>query len=495
MIISSTKTYFAPTRRSAAVLMLLTLLCAGAAADEIRAVSDERQSSAIREDYYSSNLDDSKGAKAAGPAPDQKNSYRIGDLSGVYGVNLSTTFRWYRDIDNSDANPDFLKWALQERAALWTSFSAGGWRGYFRGSMGNVDRGVGPTYTGIGADVDGPVVDLAFLTRDFETAEGPIVRLTAGRQVQYVGRGLVYYAVNDGLQVEVPGPVMSHKYFAARPLPHSDNIDFSVPGFDKENDRTFYGGEWTYSAIPRMSLYGYAVGQHDDSSENPVNIHQRFHYHSYYYGGGFAARPMDRLQLWGEAVKERGRGYQDRSRSGSDDPTSVSAWAWILGGKYSFDAPLRPVIETEGAYGSGDPDRVLVTNTVNGSADQMDSGFLYFGYYASGYALQPRLSNLYIYSAGFNFQPLSAHPAFERFLVGSKAFLYFKDEPDGGTSDFESGGNGRDLGHEWDAYIHWQVMPQLLWSVRYGIFLPGDGFTQDYQEPTQFLYTKLSWDL
>ncbi len=486
--------------RVTSALLIITALGHLPAAEPIAraetfSVSDERQSTTIKEDNYATSLDDSKGAKAAGPAAaGQRNSYALGELSGIYGANLSATFRWYRDIDNQDSNPDFLRWALQERVALWTSFAMNGWRGYLRGSMTNIDRGVGPTYTGIGADVEGPSLDLAFLVKEVMAFNIAPVKMTLGRQVQYVGRGLSYYAVSDGIQIETVGTSpLTQKYFAARTLPRQDNIDFSVPGFDKEGDRYFYGAEWGYNGIPRISLYGYVFGQEDASGENPVRPSQEYHYDSFYYGSGFAARPFGQLQLWGEIVGETGQGYTDATR-GRLRETEVDAWAWILGGKHPWNLPTKPVLEFEAAYGSGDPDRILVTNTVNGSADERDTNFLYFGYFAAGYAFQPRLSNLYVYSAGFNFQPLEKVPGFERFLIGSKAYLYFKDEMDGGTSDFESAGQSDNLGREWDAYIHWQVLPSVLWSFRYGIFIPTDGFPIDLREPTQFFYTRLSWD-
>lgn len=485
--------YIRPFLVLSITLTIFYTFAPASAADTISA-SDERLNTSIKEDAYASSLEDSKGAKASGRAFEgQRNSYRVGDLSGIYGANISATIRWWKDIDNQDANPDFLRWALEERGALWTSFAIGDWGGYVRSSFANTDRGTGPTYTGVGADVEGPHLDLAFLVRDVRPSDTAPLRFKVGRQAQYVGRGLAYYTVSDGLQVEVLNPVLTHKYFIAKSTPRQDNIDFSVPGFDKEGDRLFYGGEWTYNAIPKISLYGYVFGQNDFSGENPTNPAQEYHYNSFYYGSGFSARPFDRLQLWGEVVAETGHGHTDATR-GSLQETNVDAWAWILGGKQSWDLPTKPTFELEAAYGSGDPDRQLVTTTVTGSADARDSNFLYFGYYAAGYALQPRLSNLYVYSAGANFQPLEKVPGFEKFLVGGKAYLYFKDEKDGGTSDFESAGHGENLGNEWDAYIHWQVLPNVLWSIRYGIFLPSDGFPIDLQEPTQFFYSRLSLD-
>lgn len=459
-------------------------------------VSDERQSSTVQNDTYSSNIDDSKGAKAAETS--QRNSYKLGEVSGVYGASVATTFRWYRDIDNQDSNADFLIWALQEKATFWTSLGIGGWeadkwKGHIRGSISNIDRKVGTTYTGIGADVEGPSLDLAFFTRDFVLQNNARLRLTLGRQVQFVGRGLTYLAVADGAQLEVVNPIWPQKYFVSKTLPRQDNIDFSVPGFDKEGTRYFYGAEWGYNGVPRLSLYAYVFGQEDEASENPDFPRQDFHYDSFYYGSGFSSKPFGMLQLWGEVVGETGSGYTDTERSRLKE-TTVEAWAWILGGKHPWNLPTKPVVEAEAAYGSGDPDRILVTNTINGSADEHDTNFLYFGYYAAGYALQPRLSNLYVYSAGFNFQPLEKVPMFKQCLIGTKGYLYFKDERDGGTSDFESAGHGEKLGHEWDAYIHWQVLPSLLWSFRYGIFMPSDGFPVDFREPTQFFYSKLNWD-
>jgi hypothetical protein len=457
-------------------------------------VSDDRQQSAVNEEANSLKIAESQKSRAAQPtAAAQKNFYQIGELSGIHGASVSTTFRWYRDIDNLDIAPDFLRWVLEEKASLWTSFRLNNLQGYVRGSMSNTDRGTGPTYTGIGADVEGPALELAFVTADFMQSNNWPLRLTTGRQVQYVGRGLSYYSISDGVQLQVTDTTWPQKYFIAHSLPRADNIDFSVPGYDKEGNRLFYGGEWGYNGIPRISLYAYTFGQVDDGGENPDDRRQSYDYNSFYYGGGFAARPTTALQIWGEVVGETGSGYTDGGRS-IVKQTQVSAWAWILGVKQQLELFWHPTIEAEGAYGSGDPDRIVVNTTVNGTTDIKDTNFLYFGYYAGGYALQPRLSNLYIMSAGLNLQPLESIPAFKKFALGSKAYVYFKDERDGGTSSYQSVNRNSDVGTEWDAYIHWQVMDNLLWSIRYGIFLPGHAFLADQSDPTQFLYTRISID-
>lgn len=295
-------------------------------------------------------------------------------------------------------------------------------------------------------------------------------------------------ALADGVQVEDRLGNFRQKHFLVHTRPRQDNLDYSVPGFDKQGDRVFWGTETAYDGFAGAVLYGFAVVQRDKSSENPDLAGQAFKYDSEYYGAGGVLTPRDTVEVWAEGVLQRGRSFTDSLRE-----SRVEASAFLSGFKYRPKWRLRPVLEAQYAYGSGDGDRASVTNTLGGDLDGRDGNFLYHGYYLGGYALQPRLSNLHVTSVGASFSPFAGRKPFENMALGTRYYWFRKDEREGGTSDLESVEASADMGTEWDLYLHWGIRHDLVASLRYGLFMPGGAFPAASDDDTEYFASSLTY--
>jgi len=450
----------------------------------------DQQNTVLTEELHDTVIDQARESKAR-----IKNAEKTSDKEAwslKQGGWLSSTYRYYKNIDNQTSLEDFLKWSWTQEAYLWLylDYKATA-NAYIQVGDSYVDRGVGPTYTGIGADHEGPVISMAYSKINLQPEYNIPLAVTLGRQYLFLGRGLAYEAIDDGLLIEYTQSPFYLKQFITKTKPRDDNIDYSVPGFDKEGDRAFAGAEISYLGLNKTSLYAFGLLQKDRSSPEPDTSTQNFHYNSYYLGGGISSKFAEPLELWSEFVSEEGGSYTDASRT-RPQKTKIDAWAYVAGGKYRFDLPSHPILETEYAYGSGDEDRTNVTNTLGGDLDGNDKNFLYFGYYQAGYALRPRLSNINIWSLNASCQPLERYSLFKKTAIGTKYYLYWKDKDQGGTSDIESTKSDNNIGQEVDFYLHSKITDHWTLNARYGIFFPGEAFPEDKRNATQYFYTQLT---
>lgn len=315
-------------------------------------------------------------------------------------------------------------------------------------------------------DDNGPHLDYGFLTLDARPAW-----LHLGRRLYQVGQGLAYNDLGDGAELLWSAPTWSLMALASRTLPHQDNVDLSVPG-GKNSGRTFLGVEGRYIGITRHGVYGYALFQWDDDDEDPDDPAQDYDYDSQYFGLGSEGTLLPNLRYAAEAVFETGKGMT----SGTNQRRNVRAWAMDVSLTYDVQLPTQPTLYGEYAFGSGDPDRVNVTDTVSGNRFGRDTNFLYFGYLPTGYALSPRLSNLRMFKVGAALKPLEAIPLFKELTVSADVYWYLKDEPEGGIFDLEAAQNDRHVGYELDLTLAWAILSDLSLAIEYGHFEPGDAY-------------------
>ncbi len=478
-------------RKDHKILCLLSLVCGRLyAADSDTLSTSERENSYIQEELRNQAIDQ---AKEVSITIEEKKSAEK-ELVLQPGGWLSSSYRYYKNIDNQKANEDFLKWSWRQEAYFWLYLNYQSTHTVFA-QIGNAytDRGVGAVYTGVGADYEGPTLSVAYTQIDLAKRFNTPLTITAGRQHLFVGRGIAYSAIHDGLRLEAsPHPDIHVKGLLSKTKPREDNLDYSVPGFDKEGDRVFMGGEIAYTGIRGMSLYSFGLLQNDLSSENPDKSRQDYRYDSYYVGAGASSKGLlSGVELWTEGIFEGGSGFTDAARTSLRE-TDIRAWAYALGAKYRMDLPAHPVLETSFAYGSGDDDRTRVTNTEGGDTDGNDKNFNYFGYYQAGYAFQPRLSNIKILQLGGSLKPLEHWKPTETLALGARYYFYWKDESAGGTSDMESTEKDGGLGQELDVFLHWKIMDNLSFSVRYGILFPGEAFPENVRDTTQYFFNSLT---
>jgi hypothetical protein len=404
---------------------------------------------------------------------------------------LSSSYYFSRNLDKDSSTKDTLFSIFTQELWLWgkATFSNGNFF-YIRGRDSYSKKQNSSIYTGVAAGDDhaGPSLDMAYLSLNHKGRS-----LAIGRQYFLVGRGIAFRDTNDGIQFISYSNRWLFKFLFAHSLPNQDNVDYSIPGFDKKsNNRYYYGGEAGYLPNEEDKIYFFFLLQKDLARSHPVDLTQNYRYDSQYFGSGFRS-VRGNFSFRGELIKETGTSHTD-SAAGSVRRIPVDAWAALLGARYKFKQPAEPETDFEIAFGSGDKDRSNVTNTKNGgNTGSRDSNFLYFGNYAGGYALSPRLSNLFIFKIDQSLKPLYFTKPFKDVTLGAKFITYLKDKKTGGISDVAANEDKRFVGTETDFYCYWSITKNLAYLIRYGIFYPGAAYPKTTRDNTKYLYTRLTY--
>ncbi len=348
-------------------------------------------------------------------------------------------------------------------------------------------------------DFDGPNLDQGFYEIDLSAAVG-MTKLTGrlGRQFFQVGRGIALNGTMDGLSIEGETGGWGFKALGAHTIISMDDIDSSRPDHD-DSHRIFAGAS---VEGPDLGLhtrpYAYGLVQRDlNGSDPPGSGTIEFGYDSEYWGIGLRSQPTTFLSLRGEFVFETGRCYPDpfTVTDGSTESDPIRAQCLDLLAEAHPDLPLGLRFSAEYLWGSGDADRLSVTNTVFGNeAGTTDEGFLAFGYVNTGIALYPRPSNLHILRVGAAGRPLEGlGRLLEAFDVALDWFYYMKDEKTGAISDARADLPEAYVGMELDVSVTWRPLSDVLASVRYGIFLPGDAYSSATDDTRGFLSASLTY--
>ena len=248
----------------------------------------ELQDTAVKEDLRGTRIDQAKESQTYFKKKEQAAGEKKEEFSLSHGGWLGETYRYYKNLDNQKSLPDYLKWSWTQEVYLWLYLAyKETYKLYIQGGNAYVDRGTGAAYTGVGADNEGPFLSMAYAKMNLQPEHDVPLTLTLGRQYLFLGRGLAYEAIHDGLLAEVTQYPFYVKQFTAITTPRQDNIDYSVPGFEKNGERLFIGAEASYVGIKKTSVYAFALLQKDNSTPQPQSPTQDFHYDSRYYGTGF----------------------------------------------------------------------------------------------------------------------------------------------------------------------------------------------------------------
>lgn len=332
-------------------------------------------------------------------------------------------------------------------------------------------------------DHDGPHLDYAFCVLDLRPFWFEI-----GRRYFSVGQGISYSNVNDGIELLASLKDWNIKALISHSLPHEDNIDTSVPGYTKKSDRIFYGLEATYLGIANHGIYGYSLAQKDNSDEEPEDPLHDYTYNSQYIGLGSQGKITPTIHYWVEVIKEMGKSRIYTTAEKKD----IDAWALDLGLSYDLNIYSHPNFSFEYAFGSGDSDRVSVTDTQNGNTSGKDKNFLYFGYLPTGNALSPRLSNIYFYKIATLFKPLEKIRNFRDLSLGIDYYRYYKHKSAGGIYDADATVNSDDVGYEIDVTCSWQILSDLGISIEFGHFQPGKAYSASSNDPEEYFSSSLT---
>ena len=382
--------------------------------------------------------------------------------------------------------------------------------GYIRGQFDFLQYGSGDSFDR-NSDWRGPFVDLGFYRLDIDQAmrryryaeiDDWSADFAIGRQFLYVGRGIAFALTTDAISFDWSLGDWAGMVFGSQSIRHFDNIDRSVPGFER-SDREFFGAQLEYEGWDHHKPYGYVVVQRDRSDERPENPLQEYDYDSQYWGIGISgetllgrgecARGIQNLKYFTEFIIEGGDSFGNGATR-SQDP--IHAWAMDAGLIYYANGRTKPRYLVEYARASGDSGRATPQNTALGnSAGTTDHGFLGFGILNTGVSFAPMFANLEFVRLAGAFRPFEecCEWRLSDLEMGASFFMYWRPAEDGGVSDVRADRPGQAyLGNEVDCFMNWRLSSDLYLLVNYGIFVPAAGsFTMERSR--QFVGLNLTW--
>ena len=316
------------------------------------------------------------------------------------------------------------------------------------------------------------------------------LKVRAGRQFMTIGTALALSVPMDAVRFDATSRVVDGMFFVGYNDRLTLNIDNSM-AVGNEQKRSFLGAQATYKGFAQHRPFAYFFMQNDHSSPSPRSSTQKYDYESRYVGLGSTGTLMKDLTYSTELVFEWGTTYGTNGGPGSSK-CDISAMAFDAQLAYTFsEVYSKPKVMVEFLHGSGDGDRTRSpTATVGGnSPGSKDTSFNAFGYRDTGIALSPVVSNMNIYMVGGSFFPLEKYKCFEKMEIGTKVFMYQRDQSNGAISDSAATGGGAWVGSEWDVYCNWRITSDLAYTARYGMFLPGSAYDGGDKSPQHFFYT------
>jgi len=354
----------------------------------------------------------------------------------------------------------------------------------------NPDEPHGDQFTGFEVERAWYEFDLGAMLRN-QTGKQPAVGLKArvGRQFAEIGTGLVLSMPLDAVRITGFTQDWRFEGLLGKTITETRNIDDSAAVSDHQQ-RCIWGGQVTYTGFRRHRPFAYFLENSDHTRADPFSPTQSYDYSSRYVGAGSTGSLLlPNLRYRVETVGEFGETYSVGATDKQDD---ICAMATDVLLEYYFQTAMKPRVNLEYLWASGDDDRATsATSTVGGNRfGTKDHAFNAFGFRDTGLAFSPRVSNLHMYTVGGGLYPLeTCGKLFENLEVGTKVFFFHKSSA-GPISDATATEASRWLGWEWDVYCNWRLTSDLSWTVRYGAFMPGDAFEDD--SCRQFLLTAVN---
>lgn len=310
-----------------------------------------------------------------------------------------------------------------------------------------------------------------------------------------VGRQSVVFGTGYALDLPVDGVTFStslhdvrFRGLFSRTLPSFPNIDSSEP-VNGDGARRLFGFEVSYEGWENHRPFAYALWNDDFTNEVPNDPLQNYAYDSQYWGFGIQGELARNLAYWAEGVFETGQSFGDGDFIRRDD---IQAWGWDVGFEYFWDIPVRPRISAEYMFASGDADRFFSpTNAFGGNTSGLDQSFIGFGYRDTGIAFAPALSNLHVFRLGGSVLPFREIEQLREFELGTNWFLYLKHHRFAAISDPTADLNDHYVGWEMDYFANWRIASDLSWTVRWGVFFPGDAFSDT--DARHFVFSGVTW--
>lgn len=363
---------------------------------------------------------------------------------------------------------------------------------YARLKMTYTDWNSGDSYDGNEDDFDCPDADRLWYQFDLGQAAKSYWKTTLpfGLQTK-VGRQYVTFGSGYALALPLDAVVINTQF---EKIEVTGLVSKTVHGMDDffepsrpnsgRMDRHLLGIEARYRG-QQHTPFAYIFWNEDDNPKSFWSGPQGYGYDSVYSGFGSMGQLARNLRYSTEIVYEGGKSYGNGVTSGRDTINALAfdaLIAYLMPGKY------QPMFDLEYMFASGDGDRQgSPIDPVGGNTRGVDSSFAGFGYRDTGLAFAPRLSNIHVWRAGASVLPLTNKGTFRNLRIGTSWFLYAKNKATGAVSDISADENSNFLGWEMDYYINYQITQELATTARYGVFFPGDAFS-DRGTRTFFLF-------
>ncbi|MBI1337984.1 MAG: hypothetical protein GC164_13635 [Phycisphaera sp.] len=338
------------------------------------------------------------------------------------------------------------------------------------------------------------------------------VILSGGRQLIHWANGLTLSQDIDGADITLTTRQVDLEILAG--VTREDTVDFdsSRPDFEDHTKRGFYGGMVRYRPVPEHQLFIYGLVQQDNNNHDfdpdplaaaraadPMHVYPTlpttFEYQSWYLGVGANGNVGDHVLYGVEAVYEGGTGlsnsFDATISSITQTQESISAFAASITLDYLFLDANRTRVSGQLLIATGDDDRALSTSDTFGgnTPGTDDTAFNGFGLVNTGLAFSAPVSNLIMVQSSVSTFPLPSSSAFKRVQVGASLFGFFKF--DSGAPIDEPTGHSSYLGTEFDVFLNWQLLSDIAFTTRYGVFFPGASISGD-RDARHFIYTALT---
>lgn len=315
------------------------------------------------------------------------------------------------------------------------------------------------------------------------------LKVRVGRQETQFGTGYALDLPLDAVWFEVRYEELRLRGLIGKTIASTPNIDRS-PAVADHSARRFYGAELSYTGLARHEPFAYALWNQDRTDERTPDFFQEYDYDTQYFGFGSRGSLIKDLNYWTEWVFETGHSYGDGNFLRRD---YVDAHGWDVGLEYLFDLPTRPRAALEYMFASGDSNRLgSPTSAVGGNRGTAeDTSFAAFGYRDTGLSASPDLSNVHIWRAGASFVPFEKVELLRDMEFGTNWFLYHKNRARAAISDGTADRRSGWVGWEMDYFVNWRVSSDLSWTLRWGVFFPGDAYRD--REARHFILSGLTW--
>ncbi len=316
-------------------------------------------------------------------------------------------------------------------------------------------------------------VDVGYL----ET-ESSLYSFRLGRQLFMLGQGILLNGKADGVDAVFRVKMFELRLFGSYTgLLMKDNNPFKISDADiSEGAKRLFSGA-TFGARFKDQNAQLIFLYEKDFAKNDGGVY-------YEYSVGYTAINMTGSILPGfhytfEGIFQFGKSHTN----GTETTADVLAYAASAGLFYFIKHDVKPKLLLEFAVGSGDEDRINATSPI-GNIAKKDYGFIAFGTFQRGMALNPSLGNLIVFDTGFSIIPFGFinHPIAKQLIIAGKYYKYWKTVADGGINGSEATSRSADVGDGVDATLGWRFTAELSLTAGYGYFHPGSAFPSGEKE-------------